>query len=43
VVTAIRKAVEGGYPATLLRAEPEFAVLLRDPGLAASLAAPKKE
>jgi tetratricopeptide (TPR) repeat protein len=34
-----RKAFEIGYPATLLRADPEFAVILHDPGLAAALEA----
>ncbi|MDQ1346017.1 MAG: eukaryotic-like serine/threonine-protein kinase, partial [Pseudomonadota bacterium] len=36
------QAVEGGYPATLLRADPEFAVILRDPGLATKMAATGK-
>jgi TolB-like protein/Tfp pilus assembly protein PilF len=33
------QAVEGGYPATLLRADPEFAVILRDPRVAAVMEA----
>ena len=41
-VAATRQAVEGGYPATLLRADPEFAVILRDPGLATKLDAAGK-
>ena len=34
-VAETRQAVEGGYPVTLLRADPEFSVILRDPGLSA--------
>jgi TolB-like protein/Flp pilus assembly protein TadD len=36
-VAATRRALEGGYPAMLLRADPEFAVILRDPRLAAQM------
>ena len=38
-VVQARKAFENGYPATLLRADPEFAEILRDPVLAAALEA----
>jgi adenylate cyclase len=32
-----RKAIQNGYPATLLRADPEFAVILKDKALAAEM------
>jgi len=38
-VAETRKALESGYPAMLLRADPEFTEMLRDPGLAAELRA----
>jgi Tfp pilus assembly protein PilF len=38
-VAETRKAIAGGYPAKLLLADPEFAVILSDPGLAAELRA----
>jgi len=41
-VAETRKAVQLGYPATLLRADPEFAVILRDKGLAAEMKATTK-
>jgi TolB-like protein/Flp pilus assembly protein TadD len=36
-VVEARKALQAGYPAALLRADPEFTVIVRDPGLAAAL------
>jgi TolB-like protein/Flp pilus assembly protein TadD len=41
-VAATRRALEGGYPATLLRADPEFSVILQDPRLAAPMDAGRK-
>jgi TolB-like protein/Tfp pilus assembly protein PilF len=41
-VAETRKAIEGGYPATLLLADPEFAVILRDRALAAEMEAARK-
>ena len=38
-VAATRRAVAGGYPARLLLADPEFAVINRDPALASDLEA----
>jgi hypothetical protein len=38
-VAATRRAVAGGYPAKLLQADPEFAVIIRDPALASDLEA----
>ena len=38
-VAATRRAVASGYPANLLQADPEFAVIIRDPALAADLEA----
>lgn len=38
-VAATRRAVAGGYPARLLQADPEFAVINRDPALASDLEA----
>jgi len=38
-VAATRRAVASGYPAKLLQADPEFAVIIRDPALAADLKA----
>jgi TolB-like protein/Flp pilus assembly protein TadD len=38
-VTATRRAVASGYPARLLQADPEFAVINRDPALASDLEA----
>ncbi len=38
-IAETRKAVQSGYPATLLRADPEFAVILKDRGLAAEMKA----
>ncbi len=41
-VAQTRKAIEEGYPVTLLKADPEFAVLLRDPALSAEMKAANK-
>jgi hypothetical protein len=41
-VAATRRAVAGGYPARLLLADPEFAVINRDPALASDLEAASK-
>jgi TolB-like protein/Flp pilus assembly protein TadD len=41
-VAETRKAFEGGYPATLLLADPEFTVILRDRALAAKMEAARK-
>lgn len=38
-VAETRKAIGSGYPVMLLRADPEFAVILNDPGLATELKA----
>jgi TolB-like protein/Tfp pilus assembly protein PilF len=40
-IAETRKAIESGYPATLLRADPEFAVILLDRTLAAEMEAPR--
>lgn len=41
-VAATRRAVASGYPVKLLQADPEFAVIVRDPELAADLEAAGK-
>jgi Tfp pilus assembly protein PilF len=40
-VAATRRAVAAGYPARLLQADPEFAVIIRDPGLASDMKRPR--
>jgi len=41
-VAETRKALEGGYPAALLVADPEFTNIVRDPALAAAIEAARK-